>query len=95
MSKISDQTENSFHEVGRMERNSRGDQIVVGISTYNGNEYLDARLHMVTESGDLVPTKKGISLPEEMVNEFRDLIIKVALFLENTPSKEPKKPKTK
>lgn len=48
-------------EIGRVPKTKK-DEYVVAINEYNGKIYLDVRLHVTLDNGDVLPTKKGITL---------------------------------
>ena len=43
-------------------------------STFKGKEYVDLRLYVKTPDGEDIPTKKGVNIPVEMVDELKKAI---------------------
>ena len=51
--------------------------IRVARSSFKNHEYIDVRLFVRSESGELVPTRKGITLPPEQVHKLVDALQQV------------------
>ena len=61
-----------------MKKNNR-ETIVIADSDYNGTKLVDVRVHYTDEKGDLKPTRKGISIRSEQLEEFVAALSKFAL----------------
>ena len=52
-----------------MKKNSR-ESLVISRSTYKGSELVDIRTFFKNEDGDLSPTKKGVNIRLELLDEL-------------------------
>lgn len=59
-------------------KNAR-ESTVVRLREHNARRYVDVRLHFHDESGQLCPTKKGITIAPDKAAALADAIRKVAL----------------
>lgn len=48
--------------VSRFWKNRRHDAVVVSLSTYEGHNLVDIRIHAMDKAGKLVPTPKGVCM---------------------------------
>lgn len=53
---------------------SEGERVRIGISEFNEKRYLDARIHYEADDGTWRPTKKGFTLPLELIGEFKEAV---------------------
>jgi hypothetical protein len=61
-------------QIGEIEKGK--DRIIVSTKEFKGKEYIDVRLHFENDQGEWIPTKKGISLTPENLDEMIDLLVK-------------------
>ncbi len=61
--------------IGEIER---GETEVVRVSTeeYKGRKYVDVRIYFENDQGEWKPTKKGVTIQPDKVEEFLELIKK-------------------
>jgi hypothetical protein len=59
-------------EVGEISKGK--DKIIVALKEFKGKEYVDIRTHFENNDGDWIPTKKGITLSPESLDEMIDLL---------------------
>ncbi len=61
--------------IGEIER---GETEVVRVSAeeYKGRKYVDIRIYFENDAGEWKPTKKGVTVAPEKVDEFMELIRK-------------------
>lgn len=52
------------------------DRIIVQVKEFKGKTYVDLRIHFENDAGEMVPTKKGITLNPENVDELMGLLEK-------------------
>lgn len=52
------------------------DKIIVALKEFKGKEYIDIRTHFQNDDGDWIPTKKGITLSPDNLDEMIDLLKK-------------------
>jgi len=50
------------------------DKIIVSVKEFKGKEYIDIRTHFENDEGEWIPTKKGISLTLNNLDEMIDLL---------------------
>jgi hypothetical protein len=50
------------------------DKIIVALKEFKGKEYIDIRTHFENDEGDWIPTKKGITLTPDSLDEMIDLL---------------------
>lgn len=55
-----------------------GERVRIGINEYQGKEYIDIRVFYENDAGEWSPTKKGITLPPEKLDELKDALSKLA-----------------
>jgi hypothetical protein len=49
-------------EIAKFWKNRRHDAIVVSLSTFQGRNIVDVRMHAMTKDGKLQPTGKGVAM---------------------------------
>lgn len=61
--------------IGEIER---GETEVLRVSTeeYKGRKYIDVRVYFENDDGEWKPTKKGVTIQPDKIEEFLDLIKK-------------------
>jgi hypothetical protein len=50
------------------------DKIIVTVKEFKGKTYVDVRTYFENDQGEMIPTKKGISLTPENVDEIIGLL---------------------
>jgi hypothetical protein len=63
--------------IGEIER---GETEVLRVSTeeYKGRKYIDVRIYFENDEGEWKPTKKGVTIQPDRLDDFLDLIKKAA-----------------
>ena len=61
--------------IGEIERN-KTEKIMVETREYKGVNFLSARIFYQSDSGEWLPTKKGITVKPEKVNDLIELLKK-------------------
>ncbi len=61
-------------EIGEIPKGK--DKIIVALKEFKGKEYIDIRTHFQNDDGDWIPTKKGITLSPDNLDEMIDLLKK-------------------
>jgi len=56
---------------------NKSESIHVAASDFRGMDLIDVRIHAELKNGDIVPTKKGISLNREQLPAFIEALQKV------------------
>jgi hypothetical protein len=56
-----------LHEIKR----NAEETLRISLSTFKGRTYVDIRLFYVDASGELAPTKKGVTVTPELWDDFR------------------------
>jgi hypothetical protein len=59
-------------EVGEIPKGN--DKIIVALKEFKGKEYIDIRTHFENNDGDWIPTKKGITLAPDSLDEMIDIL---------------------
>lgn len=59
-------------EVGEIAKGK--DKIIIAVKEFKGKEYIDIRTHFENDEGDWIPTKKGITLTPDSLDEMIDLL---------------------
>jgi hypothetical protein len=59
-------------EVGEIPKGN--DKIIVALKEFKGKEYIDIRIHFENNDGDWIPTKKGITLAPDSLDEMIDIL---------------------
>jgi hypothetical protein len=59
--------------IGELSKNS-AERIRVSTNSYKGHRFLDIRVHVKGDSGDWIPTKKGVTIPPDKVGELEKLL---------------------
>jgi hypothetical protein len=62
--------------IAKMEKNSQ-EEIRFSLQEYRGTDLIDIRVYYGSGSDDMIPTKKGISIPLELFEEFMKQLGKV------------------
>jgi len=52
------------------------DKIIVALREFKGKEYIDVRTHFENDDGEWIPTKKGITLTPDSLDEMIGLLQK-------------------
>jgi len=65
--------EKSIYEIEKNER----EVIKLKKSEFKGKEYIDFRTYVKQPEGDDIPTKKGISLSVDFIDEFKKAVAKL------------------
>ena len=55
-----------------------GERIRIGFNEYEGREYIDIRQYFQNEEGEWRPTKKGVTLPTDRLQELKDEIARLS-----------------
>ncbi|MCK4506625.1 MAG: transcriptional coactivator p15/PC4 family protein [Candidatus Aegiribacteria sp.] len=50
------------------------DLVRIELSEFKGNQYIGARIYYMDDKGDWKPTRKGITLMPEMMEQVRDAL---------------------
>lgn len=50
------------------------DKIIIALKEFKGKEYIDIRTHFENDDGDWIPTKKGITLSPDSLDEMIDVL---------------------
>jgi len=50
------------------------DLVRVELSEFKGNQYIGARIYYMDDKGDWKPTRKGITLTPELMEQVRDAL---------------------
>jgi hypothetical protein len=50
------------------------DKIIVALKEFKGKEYIDIRTYFESDKGDWIPTKKGITLTPDSLDEMIDFL---------------------
>lgn len=64
-------------EIGEIPKGK--DKIIVALKEFKGKGYIDIRTYFQNEAGDWIPTKKGITLSPDNLDEMIDLLKKAKL----------------
>lgn len=59
-------------EVGEITKGK--DKIIVAVREFKGKEYVDIRTHFENNDGDWIPTKKGITLSLDSLDDMIGLL---------------------
>lgn len=59
-------------EVGEISKGK--DKIIVAVREFKGREYIDIRTHFENNDGEWVPTKKGITLSLDSLDDMIELL---------------------
>jgi hypothetical protein len=59
-------------EIGEIPKGK--DKIIIAVKEFKGKEYIDIRTHFENDEGDWIPTKKGITLTPDSLDEMIDLL---------------------
>jgi hypothetical protein len=59
-------------EVGEISKGK--DKIIIAVKEFKGKEYVDIRTHFENDEGDWIPTKKGITLSPDSLDDMIDLL---------------------
>ena len=61
-------------EIGEITKGK--DKIIIAMKEFKGKEYIDIRTHFQNDEGGWVPTKKGITLTYDNLDEMIDILNK-------------------
>lgn len=61
-------------KIGEIEKGA--DKIIVNVKDFKGKTYVDVRTYFENDQGEMIPTKKGISLNPDNVDEMIKLLQK-------------------
>ncbi len=53
---------------------SETERVRLGVNEYQGRNYIDIRVFYQDEGGDWHPTKKGVTLPTDKLDELREAV---------------------
>jgi hypothetical protein len=75
--------------IGEIQKNST-EKIQVSTASYKGHNFIDVRVYYEDDNGEWRPTKKGITIAPEKVDDLVNLIKKAkeAIGIEECPSLE-------
>lgn len=75
--------------IGEIQKNTT-EKIRVSKESYKGHEFIDVRVYFEDDNGEWRPTKKGIAIAPEKVDDLIKLIKKAkeAIGIEECPSLE-------
>lgn len=59
-------------QIGEIEKGK--DKIIITVKEFKGRQYIDIRTYFENDAGEWIPTKKGISLTPENLNEIMPLL---------------------
>ena len=59
-------------EVGEISKGK--DKIIIALKEFKGKEYVDIRTHFESNEGDWIPTKKGITLSPDSLDEMIEIL---------------------
>jgi len=59
-------------QIGEIEKGK--DKIIVTVKEFKGKQYIDARTYFENDEGEWIPTKKGISLTLDNLDEMIRLL---------------------
>ncbi len=59
-------------EIGVITKGS--DRIIVAVKEFKGREYIDIRTHFENDKGEWIPTKKGVTLTPDTIDEMIHLL---------------------
>jgi hypothetical protein len=62
--------------IGEMEKN-QSEVIRIKIEEFKGYKFLDIRVYFQDQSGEWKPTKKGVAVPFEKIENFIGLVNKI------------------
>lgn len=65
---------NTSHEIARLRKNNRGEELVIALSEYNNHRLLNARLWVRNDAEQSIPTKNGWTLPAAMIPSLREAL---------------------
>jgi hypothetical protein len=54
-----------------------GERIRIGFNEYEGREYIDIRQQYQTEEEEWRPTKKGVTLPADKLDELKEAVARL------------------
>ncbi|MCX5804389.1 MAG: transcriptional coactivator p15/PC4 family protein [Proteobacteria bacterium] len=61
--------------VGETEKNAR-ERIRISIEEYRGHKFIDCRTYFKDTAGEMKPSRKGIALNEDVIDEVLELLNK-------------------
>ncbi len=63
-------------ELAHMTKNAK-ERIVFSRSSFNGQDLIDVRVYFEADSGEWLPTRKGIAMRPELFDEFAETVRRV------------------
>jgi len=67
--------------IGEIQK-SETEKICVQIQEYKGHKYIDCRIYFENETGEWIPTKKGLTLNRKTAVEMIDFLQKASKAME-------------
>lgn len=61
--------------VGEIQKNAL-EKIIVSTGTYKGYDFVDVRVYYQDKDGEWKPTRKGVAVPPDKLEELIDLLMK-------------------
>jgi hypothetical protein len=61
-------------QIGEIQKGK--DKIIVTVKEFKGKQYIDLRTHFENDQGEWIPTKKGISLTPDNLDEMIEFLQK-------------------
>jgi hypothetical protein len=61
-------------QIGEIQKGK--DKIIVTVKEFKGKQYIDLRTHFENDQGEWIPTKKGISLTPDNVDDMIEFLQK-------------------
>lgn len=76
-------------EIKKAEAGTHRENIEVNVQTYRGKRFADVRVYYMDKAGDWRPTKKGIALTENVIDDVIEALTKAKaeLIRQRTPRK--------
>ena len=62
------------HLIGAVPKGRSGGEIRVALREYRSTRFLDLRLNVVGADGDLLPTKQGVTVPIDRLDDLAELV---------------------
>jgi hypothetical protein len=63
--------------IGEIERNAT-ERVRISTESYKGRDYLDVRIYYQDNNGEWKPTKKGVTISPEKIDELSELVKKAS-----------------
>lgn len=68
--------------IGEMEK-GWNEKVIFSISEFKGKNYANIRIYYEDDEGEWKPTKKGVTVPLDTFNEFKENIEKLESYLKD------------